>query len=157
MKNLCTLAISVCVTLSSITAFAQQQRIPINEPDYNKPRLFQNLPDFIPVTIDRLNALLNTELSRPVNTNLSEKAELPFAGQVVSRVSKEGNKIQSVVVKSSNFNGATLTILKITAEDGTVTYSGRLISFQHGDAYVLKNEDGHYSLVKKDFYELVNE
>lgn len=157
MKNLCTLAISVCITLSSFSAFAQAQRIPINEPDYNKPRLFQNLPDFIPVSIDRLNALLNTDQSRPVNTNLFDNADLPFAGRVVSRVSKEGNKIQSVVVKSSNFNGATLTISKITGEDGTITYSGRLISFQHGDAYVLKNEDGHYALIKKDFYELVNE
>ena len=114
MKNLCTLAIGVCITLSSITVFAQAQKIPINEPDYNKPRLFQNLPDFIPVSVDRLNALLSTELSRPVNTDLSDKAELPFAGQVISRASKESNKIQSVVIKSSNFNGATLTISKIT-------------------------------------------
>jgi len=157
MKNLCTVAICVCISLGSLTAFAQPTKIPINEPDYNKPRLFQNLPSIIPVSVNKLNNLLSTDQSRPIQTDLSDQSELPFAGSIVSRANAEGNKIQSVVIRSSNFNGATLTISKTINEDGTVTYSGRLISFQHGDAYVLKNQDGHYSLVKKDFNELVSE
>jgi hypothetical protein len=43
MKNLRTTLIGVCITLSSFAATAQNNTVPINEPDYNKPKLFQHL------------------------------------------------------------------------------------------------------------------
>jgi hypothetical protein len=65
--------------------------------------------------------------------------------------------LQSVVVRSTNFPGAALSFSRITKEDGTFSYVGRIISFQHGDAYEISLENGQYFFVKKGFYDLVNE
>ena len=156
MKNLRTI-VCVCITLCSLQAFAQKETIPVNEPDMNRPKLFTNMPDIIPISTERLNLLMNTDLSRQVNTDLSEKTPIRLEGEVVSTATKFNNTLQSVVIRSSNFNGATLTISRLTHPDGTISYSGRLISFHHGDLYELKKVDGNYMLVKKNFYDLVNE
>ncbi len=84
---------------------------------------------------------------------------MPFKleGQVVSVVSKYNNSIQSVVINTSNFNGARLTFSRIKKQDGSVIYSGRIVSFEHGDLFQLINKDGEFVLVKRNFNELVNE
>ena len=156
MKNLRT-TLCVCITLCSFSAFAQKETIPVNEPDMNRPKLFANMPDAIPISTDRLNLLMNTDLSRQVSTDLSERSPIRLEGEVVSTATKFNNTLQSVVIRSSNFNGATLTISRLTHPDGTTTFSGRLISFSHGDLYELKKVDQSYVLVKRNFYDLVNE
>jgi hypothetical protein len=50
-----------------------------------------------------------------------------------------------------------LTISRTTHTDGTITYAGRLMSFQRGDLYELQTRDGNLVLVKRKFNELVNE
>lgn len=157
MKNLRTSLLCVCITLYSLCSFAQNQTIPINEPDYNKPKLFQNLPDNISVSVDKLNSLLDNPVGRGINMNLSDKSQFQFEGQVVSVASKYENSIRSVVIRSTNYNGAMLTLSRITNADGTITYAGRLMSFQHGDLFELQTKDGNLILVKKNFYDLVNE
>jgi hypothetical protein len=67
------------------------------------------------------------------------------------------NNLLSIVIRSTNFPGAALSFSKITKEDGTISYAGRIISFQHGDAYEINQENGQYYFVKKGFYDLVNE
>ena len=76
--------------------------------------------------------------------------------KIISATSKYNNTVRSVVVSSTRFNGATLT-LSSTTTDGTVRYSGRIVSFQHADLYVLQKEEEQYFLIKKKFHELVNE
>ena len=155
MKNLRTQVLCVCISLISLTSAAQKQSIPVTEPDYNKPKLFQNMPAVIPVSTEELNSLLNSNTGR--NISFATNTSFRFDGQIVSTASKYENTIQSVVVKSSNFEGARFTLSRITNTDGTISYTGRIISFQHGDAYILKTEGTQMSLVKKDFYDLVNE
>ena len=157
MKNLRTPLLCVCITLCSVNSFAQNPAIPVNEPDYNKPKLFQHLPDNIPVNAADLNSLMNVEVGRAINVTLSDNSAFRFEGQVVSAVSKFSNSIQSVVIRSTNFNGARFTISKISNADGTITYKGRIMSFQHSDLYELQNRDGQLVLVKRNFYDLVNE
>ncbi len=157
MKNLRTPALFVWMILYSLFAPAQHQTIPLNEPDNNKPRLFNNLPDNIPVNINTLAGLLNAPVGSTISTNLASDMPFTFEGQVVSAASKYGGSIRSVVIRSTNFNGARLTLSKITNEDGISSYTGRIISLQHGDLYVLQNRDGQFALVKKGFYDVVNE
>ena len=158
MKNLRTTACCVCFMLYSLCLAAQNnQSIPINEPDRNKPKLFQHLPDFIPVNIENLDNLLGSPAGRSINANLSTETPLQFEGQVVSASSKYGNSLSSVVIRSTNFNGATLTISRITNADGTIQYAGRIISFQHGDLYELQKRENRIFLVKRNFYDLINE
>lgn len=158
MKNLRITVICACITVCSLYSAAQDQKVIINEPNYNKPRLFDNLPEVIPVSIDNLNNLVNSKAGVSINTTFSNDTRTaPFEGNVVSSVSKYDDKVQTVVIRSTNYNGATLYISKVITEDGTIKYNGRLMSFQHGDLYVLQQKDAGFVLVKKNFYDVINE
>jgi hypothetical protein len=159
MKNLRTTVLCACITLCSLISAAQNQKFIINEPDYNKPRAFDNLPEVIPVSSNNLNELVNSKTGVRITTTFSSDSKTaPFEGQVVSAVSKYEDKVQTVFIKSSNYNGATLYISKVTTDDGTVKYNGRLMTdFRHGDLYILQQKKDGFALVKKNFYDVINE
>jgi hypothetical protein len=143
--------------LFSICALAQDQKIPINEPDYNKPHLFDNLPAKISFNPSNFMGLLNKQPGSIVSTSLSADASIVFEGKLVSSASDENGSLERMVIQSTNFPGATFSMSKVTNSDGTIRYIGRLISFKHGDVFVLQQTNGQYELVKKNFYDLVNE
>jgi len=154
MRNLQLHGICLLLFLSAVTASAQN-RVPVNEPDQNKPKLFTNLPDKIPVDLSTLRALINSEMGKSVSLKLGQSALSNFNGQVVSK--SDDNAIHSVVIRSGNFNGATLTLSSSVQVNGAVKFTGRIISFQHGDIYELENQNEQYLLIKKNFYDLINE
>ena len=145
----------ICLSLFLICLQSNAQTPPVREPDMNRPTLFQNLPNKISCRINDLSALLESEIGRPVSFSLADN--LNFQGVVTSVASKFDNTLLSVVVRSTNFAGAALSFSKITKADGTYGYVGRIISFQHGDAYEISLENGQYYFIKKGFYDLVNE
>ena len=153
MKNL--LKGVVCLSLFFISLQSIAQTPPVREPDMNRPALFQNLPNKISCRISDLSALLEAEIGKSVSFSFADN--LSFQGVVSSVASKFDNTLLSVVIRSTNFPGAALSFSRITKEDGTYSYVGRIISFQHGDAYEISLENGQYFFVKKGFYDLVNE
>ena len=157
MKNLRTTVLCAGFALCSLGSFAQNKTIPVNEPDYNKPKLFANMPDKIPVSADELNALFITQVGRPANLNAASDVQAKFEGEVISVSDQSVQGLQSILIRSTNFNGARMSFSKITQEDGTVKYTGRIISFKHGDLYELQNQQGQLVLVKRNFYDLINE
>lgn len=159
MKNLRIPVLCACITLCSFFSAAQTQKFIINEPDYNKPRQFDNLPEVILVSIDNLNSFVNSKPGVIINTPLSKDAKTaPFEGRVISSVSKYEDRVQTVLIKSTNYNGATLYISKVKTEDGTIRYNGRLMTgFQNGDLYVLRQKESGFELVKKNYYDVINE
>ena len=98
---------------------------------------------------------MQSEIGKPVSFSFVNN--LSFQGVVSSVASKFDNTLNSVVIRSTNFPGAALSFSKITKEDGTYSYVGCIISFQHGDAYEINLENGQYYFIKKGFYDLVNE
>ena len=144
------------MSLYSLCSTAQNV-IPINEPDVNKPRLFQSLPENFPVRMLDITALFGSELGRPVSLSLSDAVAFQFDGNIVSMANKYDNRIKSVVVRSTNFPGASFTISKITDERGTISYTGRILSMQHGDLFELSTVNDQLVFVKRKFYDLVNE
>lgn len=157
MKNLRTAALCVSAMLLNLCSFAQNEKPPVTEPDYNKPRLFDNLPKTVPVNLVDLTTLLSSPIGSKTSIGLSAASNIKFEGEVVSTASKYGNSIQSVVIRSSNFNGAQLTFSRTTSAEGVVSYVGRIISFQHGDLFELQNQNGVFVLVKKNYHDLINE
>ena len=153
MKNL--LKGIICLTLFLICQQSSAQKPPVREPDMNRPSLFQNLPSKISCRINDLSALLQSETGKAISFSLVDN--LNFQGVVSSVASKSDNSLNSVVIRSTNFPGAALSFSRIKKEDGTFSYVGRIISFQHGDAYEIGLENGQYFFVKKGFYDLVNE
>lgn len=154
MKN--HLFLALCTGIISVGAAAQTSTVPQNEPDYNKPRLFQNYPEKIAINTDAFTFLFKAAVGSTVETTIGG-SNFRFAGEVVSAASKYENRIISVVIRSSNFPGACLTLSKLTNQNGVVSYTGRIISKDHGDVYVLKQENGTFSMNKKNYYDVVNE
>src|SRR5215831_15098876 len=125
LQGLCLLLLFACARSSA------QHAIPVNEPDLKKPKLFANLPDKIPVATDVLQILVNADMGKTVRLKFDASE---FNGQVVSKA--DANNIHSVTIRSGNFNGATLTLSSSVQSNGAVKFTGRIISFQHGDIYV---------------------
>ena len=156
MRNLKPLMAAIMLFVCSVCSYSQDAPVP-REPNYNKPELFASLPENIKVDINRLKSLLNYSIGDAISSNLTSENTFAFTGQVVSTASKYNNTIQSVVIRSANYNGASLIFTRITNEDGSTGFTGRILSFEHGDAYELQQKDGNYEFVKKKFHQIVNE
>ena len=157
MNHLRLMGIALSLLLCS-TYISAQEKIPLNEPDNNRPRLFTNLPTSFSVDAKALSALFSDDVTVGKEVRLSlVNYESPFIGKVVSATSKYENSVKSVVIRLSNFNGAALTLSSSTNPDGTVSFAGRIVSFKHGDTYELQQKGGLYMLTKKSFNELVIE
>ena len=154
MKNLRTIACCFSLSLYCITSSAQQKTIPLNEPDLNKPELFKQSPDKIPLEVFEVASLLTTPVGESVVLDLPS---FRFEGNVISAVSKYSNSMQSVVIRSSNYEGATLTVTRTADKSGNISYTGRIISMKNGDLYELKQVDYGFALVKNKFYKVVVE
>jgi hypothetical protein len=147
-------AFSVFLIASGISSFAQG-KVPINEPDYNKPHLFADLPDNMPLKVSNLEGLFELETGSPVNVTLSNNFHI--IGSVISKSSGNDLNVKSVVIKSINRKGAIFTYTKSVKEDGSVKYLGRIISTKNSDAYEIVKEDDQYILKKKNLYDLISE
>jgi hypothetical protein len=157
MKNHRTAALCVCITIYGLCSSAQNQGLQANDLRATKPKLFLSLPEKVSINTANLNSLLNTPVGHTININLSNDIPFQFEGQVVSSAIGEASNIQTVIIQSTNYNGARLTLSKIKNTDGTIFYSGRILSFQHEDMLELKNQNGHYILVKRKLNEVISE
>jgi hypothetical protein len=157
MKNLRMSMLCLCITLTGLYGSAQSTSELVREPDYNKPKLFAALPENIIINVADIDAMLTRQTGETVSFPLDNIRGIHFTGTIVSAASKYNNTIVSTVIKSDNFNGARLNLVRGVKEDGTIVYEGRILSFQHGDAYLLRKDGDRLVFVKKGFYDLVNE
>jgi hypothetical protein len=157
MKPLKTSALGLLLSVCMFQAAAQQdtKKLPVSQYDYNKPKLFKELPNRINVSFKNMDNVFDFEVGKSVNLPLS--LNFQFSGIVVSKAEDASANVKSIVIKSTNKVGATLAISRIINNDNSVTYRGRIMSFQHGDAYEITNENGSYALVKKGLYDLYEE
>jgi hypothetical protein len=132
-----------------------QEELPLNQPDYNKPNLFPDLPQKIKLRISNLEDLLELPVGASVKTFIADNFN--FHGTVVSKSDANSTTVKSVIIKSTNRKGATLTFTKTIGADGTVKYLGRIMSLKNGDAFEIVKENDQYILQKKTLYELINE
>ena len=153
MKNVYKVLLCLSVFCAYISTSAQTP--PVREPDMNRANLFQGLPEKISCRINDLTSLLESQTGQ--NISIPFFNSLNFQGTITSMATLYDSKLQSVVIRSTNFPGAALSFSKIIKEDGSINYTGRIISFQHGDAYEIRQENGEYFFIKKGFYDLVNE
>ena len=154
MKNTSTLVISAIFSCITILTQAQDKSIPINEPNYNKPKLFQNLPDRIAVDASTLENLFSLDVNHAASINM---AGIQFQGNVSSKNNTDVTQSSTIIINLTNYPGANFTLTKISKPDGTINYAGRIVSFQHGDLFELQNQKGNWLLVKRNYYELINE
>jgi hypothetical protein len=156
MKNLRLAAFSVYITFCSVCSIAQNiqnRSVSVNEPDYNKPKLFGDLPERINFDPTVLSALLNTQVGQSIT--LAITSGFTVSGQVVSKADDQHST--SVVVRLTNRPGARLIFTKLTDPNNSVKYIGRIISLKHGDSYEIISENDQYYLKKKGINDLMTE
>lgn len=144
------LAVAAC-----LSANAQTAKPPVNEPEYNKPAVFADLPERSPLRTADAERLLNLPVGASVNTLLAPG--LSLRGTVVSKSNPKDVAVQSVVVKLTGRGGAALTFTRIRNADGSFIYRGRLLGKSAGDALEIVREGSAYVLRKRGYYDLVNE
>jgi hypothetical protein len=152
MKVLKTSAIGVLLTLFVLRVSAQES-IYLKDPDYNKPHLFDDLPQKMKLRMTDLEGLLNLSVGASVKVFLADNFQ--FKGTIVSSA-KGSETVRSVVVRSSDRKGATLTVTQ-TLKDGIFKYLGRIISLENGDAFDIVKENNEYVLEKKNLYDIISE
>ena len=155
MKILKTSVICLFFSVCLLSASAQEQLQLVHQYDLNKPKLFKGLPDRINVKLNEFDYLFNLEIGKTVSLPLT--ANFALQGTVVSKAEDVAGNVKSVVIKSTNRVGATLALSRIINENNTITYRGRIMSFKHGDAYEVVNENGSYFLIKKGLYDIFDE
>ncbi|MBA2499953.1 MAG: hypothetical protein H0V30_09530 [Chitinophagaceae bacterium] len=152
MKTLTNGMLCLILSICSIVALGQP---PINEPDYNKPKLFQDLPEKLHVRLNDFESLFEAPLGKSINIPLHGMASLN--GHIVSKSSVSDTRVQSVVVRLTNRKGANFTFTRIINEDGSFEYMGRIISREHGDSLEIVFEHGQYVFQKVGLYDLIAE
>ena len=155
MKSLKTGAFAALLTVCYLQSPAQGSVPPVNEPDHNKPKIFADLPDHLALRVTDLEALLNLPEGTNVNTNLAPGFLLN--GIVISKSNPADVSSKSVVIKTMSRQGATLTFTRITNVDGSFSYTGRMMSKNASDAFVIVKEGTNYIIRKKGYYDIVNE
>ena len=153
MKNLQKGTIFLLLLLTSAFAFAQENDL-IQEPDRNKPALFADVAAKFSVDVNALETLLEVPVGQNVNAFLTRNFNLQ--GIVVSKSDPSDLSVKSVVIRSTNRNGATMTFTKIRDENGAAVFIGRIVSYKNRDAFELMQEANGYVLVKKNLYDLVS-
>ena len=157
MNNLKFLGFCLVCSLVCIRVSAQNKGSFNSFDNTSKPKLFSQFPDRIAINAKDLEALFTgAEVSPNISIQSADKT-FNFSGKLVPTASKYDSKIRTLIIRSSNFSGATLTLSSSTLPDGTVEYSGRIISFQHADMYLLQKENDQYFLIKKKLNEVINE
>ncbi|HVZ56932.1 MAG TPA: hypothetical protein VG870_09775 [Chitinophagaceae bacterium] len=155
MKYLLSGLFSLALFVGPLSGWAQKMPPPVGQQDPFRPRLFQDLPDNLPLRTGVLQPLLRLQAGQTVQIPLSDR--FTFEGIVSSSVSKYHGVLRTVVIRCTNRPGAGFTLSERTAPDGSVVFAGRIVSFQAGDCYELKQEQGTYVLVKRNFYDMVND
>ena len=125
MKNLKAIATGALLAVCCLHCGAQEKKIPINEPDYHKPRVFTDLPQRMNLDLLSTASLLGSKTGAIVSLRLSDK--LLLEGTVVSRSGEEDPSVASIVVRSTNRPGTTFTFTRTTNADGTYQYRGRIL------------------------------
>jgi hypothetical protein len=148
-----TFALGALLTLGYLHSTAQKASVPLNEPDYNKSKLFADLPQRMNLKVKEMEALFSLPVGTVINTQATD--QLKLQGTIVSKA--EDATLKSVVIRSTNKQGAIFTFTKIVSADGSYNYIGRMISRQHGDAFEIVKENGQYVLNKIGVYDLLSE
>jgi len=131
--------LSVILCLATVTAFSQKT-------DQSAPKLFAAFPETIQLSKNILHSTINASEGEQVIVAFSN--EFRFKGTVLSNLQKYDN-LQSVMIKSASFGNSIFQLSKITNEDKSISYTGRIINPDAFDGYEIKKDNkDNYSFIK---------
>jgi hypothetical protein len=127
---------------------SEEINVPLNQHPVEKPALFGQLPQKFDCPLNTLN---NIFTARTMNDN-SFRADISnvfhIEGIVIARTAISPQQL-SINIRCTNFNNALLNISRIIKPDGSIKYTGRVVSPLHGDILLLQENNGQYSFIKQ--------
>ncbi len=139
MKSYATYALSLFLSLTMMTGFAQTNA---------KPKQFNNFPSVMSCSEQELSKVFTASAGQ--NISLSFSDNFTFSGTVKSNLSKYAN-LQSAVIVSSDYSNTIFNVSKIIKADGSISYVGHIINKSFFDGFDLKkNAAGVYQLKKTE-------
>jgi hypothetical protein len=147
MKCLKTIAFCMLVfAFKTASAQNQNERVPELKAPPQKPALFSNYSSKINCKPAEIKKFLSLEEGD--KTDLSISDNLTLAGTVFSVV--DDGKIRTIQMQVSNFSNAVFSLSRTLLRDKTYSYIGMLMSYEHGDMYMLKYENNKFLLEKQE-------
>lgn len=143
MKNRIRPGMAALCSLLSLLSFGQQ---PVRQVLPFKPMLFSRLPEKSIITASQLGRLFTAGSMQTVNIPLGAGNFLE--GIVRDKTAKNKN-VTSVTIQCTNYDGALLTISRITGNNSSCTYIGRVVNIQYGDVLLLTQKNNQYFLMKE--------
>lgn len=138
----------ILFTLLTVTANAQSST-------GSKPRIFAAFPATVTCSEQELSKAFSTTVDQTVSLSFSNN--LLFNGTVTGNIVKYSN-LQTVTIKLPEFDNVIFSISKITNDDKTVTYVGRIINKKYADGYELKKDaSNNYQFIKFETERLIPE
>lgn len=138
MKHYAPYALSLLLIVISITGFSQNNTA--------KPKQFSRFSTVIDCNQAELSKIFTSAAGQFINISFAEN--FTFSGTVTSNLVKYA-KLQSVIIKSPDYSNTIFSVSKITNDNGTVSYAGRIINKFFFDGFELKqNRMGNYQLIK---------
>jgi hypothetical protein len=148
--------IFTCIFSMLFILFSQGQgNSPVKEPDYNKPKMFADLPEVMNINTSELESLIALPMGGSIQSVLADA--FPLKGIVVSRSGDATTSVRSIVIRLINRPGSTFCISQVKTDDGQVKFIGRVMSMNNSDAFEIAKLNDQYVLRKKHLYDLVNE
>ncbi|MEJ7767628.1 MAG: hypothetical protein WKF89_07435 [Chitinophagaceae bacterium] len=145
MKSLTLLGVMMLCCTCYFRSTAQLSP-PIRQNNTEKLSLFSRLPEKFLLDKASIEKLFTSPVSGTVKILLADNTF--FEGTVTEIVQKNLN-VASINIKSSNFDGALLTISKTTYENKSVKYAGRIVSMRYGDVLTLTNKNNQFIFSKE--------
>ncbi len=136
MKLLTRSMLFMLLTLSCLTGLAQKTD--------NRPTLFAAYPEKLNLDGYLINTTFNYTEGATVSVPFS--AEFHFNGKVLSNEQVFKN-LQTVMIRSED-NNTMFQISRITNDDKSITYTGRILNVKAADGYEIKSNNGAYFLQK---------
>ena len=120
-----------------------------------KPRVFDNQPSSITISENLLQSFFS--LSPNQETILDFGSSFKFPCRVLSKQAKYNN-LHTVIVKSSLFGNAIFQVSRITNDDNSISYVGRIMNERAFDGFAIKKgSDGTYKLEKFETGKILDE
>lgn len=140
MKHYATYALYILFSFISMTGFSQNNS--------QKPTQFNSYPAIVNCNQQELTKIFNTAQGQTINLSFSDNFN--FSGTVTSNIVKYAN-LQTAIVVSPDFSNTIFSVSKITNNDGSISYIGRIVNKNYFDGFELKkNTTGEYQLVKTE-------
>jgi hypothetical protein len=140
MKHYATYALFLVLTCTALTGFSQNNTV--------KPSQFNAFPTTINCSESELSKIFNTASGQTISLSFSDN--FTFTGNVRSNIVKYSN-LQTAVIASPDFANTIFSVSKITNNDNSISYIGRIINKNYFDGFELKqNAAGNYQLIKME-------